>query len=64
MTLQTASPCINVCTLDAEGRLCLGCFRNIDEIALWGTMSEAERAEVVARLPERRRLAAGNDIEG
>ena len=49
-----ASPCINVCTLDASGRQCLGCFRTIDEIATWGSLPEAEKARVVAMLPARK----------
>ena len=49
-----ASPCINVCALDAEGLRCLGCGRTIEEIAGWGAMGEAEKARVVARLPRRR----------
>lgn len=49
------SPCINVCTLDPTGRICTGCLRSVDEIARWGGMSDAERAEVLSRLPERRR---------
>ena len=49
-----ASPCINVCVLDAEGRRCLGCGRTIEEIAGWGAMDESEKARVVARLPRRR----------
>lgn len=28
------SPCINICVLNEEN-VCLGCFRNLDEIALW-----------------------------
>ncbi len=61
-----ASPCINVCTLDASGRLCLGCFRTLDEIATWGSLQEAGKARVVAMLPARRRQleaqAAGLDL--
>ena len=54
-----ASPCINVCTLDASGHQCLGCFRTLDEIATWGSLPEAEKARVVAMLPARnRRLEA------
>jgi len=44
-----ASPCINVCVLDA-GRRCTGCGRTIDEIAGWGRMSPSERWAVIARL--------------
>jgi len=34
--------------------LCRGCYRTLDEIARWGTMSDAERSVVVAELPARR----------
>ena len=49
------SPCTQVCTLGASGSLCIGCFRTVDEIALWGGMTDDERREVLAALPERRR---------
>lgn len=48
------SPCTKVCTLDASGQVCIGCFRNVDEIAFWSEMSDAERAAVIERLVERR----------
>ena len=47
------TPCINICLLDSELGLCLGCGRNIDEIANWGSMSDAERRAVMARGPAR-----------
>ena len=47
------TPCINICLLDSETGLCLGCGHNIDEIANWGSMSDAERRAVMARLPAR-----------
>jgi predicted Fe-S protein YdhL (DUF1289 family) len=33
--------------------LCRGCYRTLDEIARWGTMSDAERVAVLAELPSR-----------
>jgi predicted Fe-S protein YdhL (DUF1289 family) len=47
------SPCIRLCTLDPETRICLGCGRTLDEIAGWTRYSEAEREAIMARLPER-----------
>lgn len=44
-----ASPCMNVCVLDAD-RCCTGCRRTLDEIARWGRMSAAEQWAVIARL--------------
>jgi predicted Fe-S protein YdhL (DUF1289 family) len=48
-TAGPASPCINVCVLDAS-RTCTGCGRTLDEIARWGRMSAAEQWQVVDRL--------------
>jgi predicted Fe-S protein YdhL (DUF1289 family) len=39
--------------MDPERGLCLGCARTLDEIARWGTMSEAERERIMAELPKR-----------
>ncbi len=47
------SPCVKVCILDAQSKLCLGCGRTIDEIARWTAMSPAERTRVMRDLPLR-----------
>ena len=47
------TPCVKVCTLDARSGLCLGCGRTLDQIARWGSMSEAERARIMAELAQR-----------
>ena len=52
---KVESPCINVCRMSTAGDYCIGCRRTRDEIARWWQMSEIERAEVLARLDERRR---------
>jgi predicted Fe-S protein YdhL (DUF1289 family) len=51
--IRPASPCINVCVLDAAAR-CTGCGRTIDEIARWTQMSAQEQWAVVARLARER----------
>ena len=48
------SPCVKVCTLDAQAGLCLGCGRTLDEIARWLAMTPVERAQIMADLPSRR----------
>jgi len=48
------SPCISVCVLDAEGALCLGCFRTLDEIAAWSLLDADAKRGVLAALPQRR----------
>ena len=51
---HVASPCISVCVLDADGALCLGCFRTLDEIAAWSLLDADTKRGVLAALPERR----------
>lgn len=49
-----ASPCIQVCVVDGESGLCLGCHRTLAEVAGWTRFSDAERAALMAELPGRR----------
>jgi predicted Fe-S protein YdhL (DUF1289 family) len=53
------TPCIKVCTLDSASGLCTGCGRSLDEIGRWGSMSDAERAAIMAVLAERMRAHFG-----
>ena len=49
-----ASPCISVCVLDPAGTgICTGCGRSLDEIGAWIQLSNAQRRDVIARLPAR-----------
>ncbi|MCB1754898.1 MAG: DUF1289 domain-containing protein [Gammaproteobacteria bacterium] len=41
------SPCIGICTLDRETSVCIGCFRNLDEIIDWTAFSEEEKRRVL-----------------
>ena len=54
------SPCICICRVDPRSGLCDGCFRTIDEIAGWTSMSEAGKREVWLRLGER---AAASSVQ-
>jgi len=47
------SPCQNVCLINPETRLCLGCRRTADEISGWARMTPAGRAMILAELPNR-----------
>lgn len=44
------SPCRNLCALDAARAHCTGCGRTIDEIVHWRSMTDDQRAAVMARL--------------
>lgn len=47
------SPCINICVIHPETRLCTGCARSIDEITAWSRMTREERSSVMAALATR-----------
>lgn len=51
--LPPASPCVARCVIDEASQLCTGCARKLGEIAVWGSASEAFRAQVWADLPAR-----------
>lgn len=50
------TPCIQVCVVDGESGLCLGCFRKLSEVARWSRLTDAEREAVMCELPSRRGL--------
>ena len=39
-TALVPSPCVSVCRMNDASRLCIGCFRTIDEIIEWGRLPE------------------------
>jgi hypothetical protein len=47
------SPCISLCVIDADGVLCVGCFRTLDEIAEWSLLDADAKRRVLAALPAR-----------
>ena len=49
------SPCVRICTLDEAGRVCLGCFRTLDEIGLWSQLTDNARRLVIEQCAFRRR---------
>lgn len=50
---EIESPCIKICVIHPESRLCTGCLRSIDEIGAWSKMSPEARRTVMAELPTR-----------
>jgi uncharacterized protein len=59
------TPCVNICLLDEESGLCVGCGRSGDEIARWVGMTPVERRAIMAALPERlERMERQAETEG
>ncbi len=47
------SPCKKICLVDPAQPICVGCFRTMDELGRWMSMTKDERLAVKAQLPER-----------
>ncbi|MCR8547699.1 DUF1289 domain-containing protein [Salipiger sp. P9] len=51
---EIESPCIKICVIHPDSRLCTGCLRSIDEIAAWSRLSPEARRALMAELPARK----------
>ncbi|MBM3345055.1 MAG: DUF1289 domain-containing protein [Betaproteobacteria bacterium] len=49
-----ASPCVKTCAIDPVTGWCLGCVRDLDEIAGWSAMTDAQKQAVLERIAVRR----------
>lgn len=58
------TPCVQVCVVDGESGLCLGCFRTLSEIAEWARLSDEARTSIMADLPDRRWLIRPEKLAG
>ncbi len=50
---EIRSPCVKVCVIHSEARICAGCMRTVEEIRDWSRMSGEERERIMAELPGR-----------
>lgn len=50
---EVESPCIKICVVHPETRLCTGCLRSIDEIGAWSRMTPETRRAIMQELPSR-----------
>ena len=54
MAADALSPCVQVCEFDPAIGLCRGCFRDMDEIALWSQLSPGQKQRILDGLRARR----------
>ena len=50
---EIESPCVKICVLHPEAKICVGCFRTLTEIAGWSGMTAEARREIMAELSDR-----------
>ncbi len=53
---EIQSPCVKLCVVHPEARICIGCLRSIDEISSWSRLTHDARATLIAELPSRAAL--------
>ena len=51
------SPCLGICLMDPQTRMCRFCLRTIDEIRFWYEASAADKRAILDRLTARRAAA-------
>ena len=51
---MTNSPCIDICTIDSESGLCVGCGRTQDEINNWNIKNNDEKKELLVKIKSRK----------
>ena len=54
---EVESPCVRICVVDPQSRLCIGCYRSMEEITAWSRMTSDQRRAVIAELPSRADIA-------
>jgi predicted Fe-S protein YdhL (DUF1289 family) len=50
---EIESPCVQICIVHPETRICTGCYRTIDEITDWSRMTPEARRTIMDDLPAR-----------
>ncbi|PCD77229.1 DUF1289 domain-containing protein [Pseudothioclava arenosa] len=50
---EIESPCVKLCAIHPEEKICVGCYRSIAEITGWSRMAPSERRAIMDALPDR-----------
>ena len=50
---EIESPCIKLCVIDVNHKLCIGCFRTTAEITKWSKLTSVKRKEIMETLKKR-----------
>jgi len=54
-----SSPCIDICELNHDN-ICIGCYRSIDEITVWRSVSHSEQILILNEARKRKALIIKN----
>jgi len=56
---EIESPCVKICMIHPEAKICVGCHRTSEEIAIWSRLSPEARRAVMDDLPARAKQLPG-----
>lgn len=56
---EIESPCVKICVLHPDAKICIGCHRTGEEIAIWSKLSRDARRAIIEDLPDRKSLLPG-----
>ena len=51
--MKKISPCVGVCSIDPKSKLCLGCLRSTDEIAIWSQIDNKKALQIMKETKNR-----------
>lgn len=60
---EIKSPCTGHCQYDYSTKICIGCFRSMDEIISWSVLNENEKKIVLQRAELRKNDKKGKSDE-
>ena len=52
---MTLSPCKKICSVDKKLRLCVGCYRTLNEITLWTKLNDQKKKKIIFQLISRKK---------
>jgi len=55
MNEPISSPCNNICSIDPNSGLCLGCDRTLSEIGEWASATDIRKKEILTLLESRKK---------
>ena len=51
--INKLSPCVGVCSIDPNSKLCIGCLRSSEEIAMWPQIDKKKALEIMKEIENR-----------
>ena len=46
------SPCVKICQINREDRICVGCGRTIEQIGMWSKYTDKERSDIMRTISD------------